>query len=56
MPCYRGTSIEARAEGNDVITSDVVATRADYVEEKKEPEPVDYSRYKNRSKELEERK
>lgn len=56
MPCYRGTSIEARAEGNEVITSDVMATRADYVEEKKEPEPVDYSRYKNRIKELEERK
>ncbi|MEY8324500.1 HK97 family phage prohead protease [Lachnospiraceae bacterium 54-11] len=56
MPCYRGTSIEARAEGNEVITSDVMATRADYVEEKKEPKPVDYSRYKNRIKELEERK
>ena len=55
MPCYRGTSIEARAEGNEVITSDVVTTRADYVEEKKEPETVDYSRYKNRIKELEER-
>ncbi len=56
IPCYRGTSIEARAEGNEVITSEVVETRADYVEEKKVPESVDYSRYKNRIKELEERK
>lgn len=56
MPCYRGTSIEARAEGNEIITSDVVETRANYVEEKKESEVIDYSRYKNRIKELEERK
>lgn len=56
IPCYRGTSIEARAEGNEIITAEVVNTRADYVEEKEEPKPVDYSRYKNRIKELEEKK
>ncbi len=53
VPCYRGTSIEARAEGKEVITTDVVEVRADYVEEKKKPKNIDYSKYKNRIRELE---
>lgn len=55
IPCYRGTSIEARAEGKETITSEVVEVRATYVEEDKTA-PIDYSKYKNRIKELEERK
>lgn len=55
IPCYRGTSIEARAEGKETVTSDVVEVRATYVEEDK-ADPIDYSKYKNRIKELEERK
>lgn len=54
IPCYIGTSIEARAEGKEVIVADLVEVRAQYVEAKEE-EPVDYSRYKNRIKELEEK-
>lgn len=52
IPCYRGTSIEARAEGKEIITTDVVEVRATYVEEKG-PRTIDYSKYKNRIKELE---
>lgn len=55
IPCYRGTSIEARAEGKETITPDMVNTRAVYVESNKEPEHIDYSRYKSRIKELEEK-
>lgn len=56
IPCYRGTSIEARAEGKEIITADVVNTRADFVEMEKEPKTADYSKYKNRIKELEEKR
>lgn len=55
IPCYRGTSIEARAEGNEVIKSDVVEVRAMYVEEKDKPKEIDYSKYKDRIRELEEK-
>lgn len=55
IPCYRGTSIEARAEGNEVIMSDVVEVRAMYVEESEKPKVIDYSKYKDRIRELEEK-
>lgn len=54
MPCYEGTSIEARAAGKEMITHEPLETRAQYVERQKE-EP-DYSKYKNRIKELEEQR
>lgn len=54
IPCYRGTSIEARAEGKELVMSDVIEVRAIYGENK--AAPVDYSNYKNRIKELEEKK
>lgn len=54
VPCYRGTSIEARAEGNEAITSDVLDVRAEYVKET--TVFADYSKYKSRIKELEERR
>lgn len=56
IPCYRGTSIEARAEGKETITTDVMEVRSTYVEEKAEVQNVDYSKYRNRIKELEEKK
>lgn len=56
-PAYRGTSIEARAEGNEVLTSEPMETRAEYVVEAgPEDAPVDYSKYKDRLKKLEEKK
>lgn len=55
IPCYRGTSIEARAEGKELITTEMLEVRASYVERKEDAPPADYSRYKNRIKELEER-
>lgn len=55
IPCYRGTSIEARAEGKELITTEMLEVRASYVERKEDAHPADYSRYKNRIKELEER-
>lgn len=51
IPCYTGTSIETRAEGNEVITTDVVEVRATYAEAEKEP--IDYKKYKERIKKLE---
>lgn len=56
IPCYRGTSIEARAEGKETITTDIVETRTVYVESKEVTESADYSKYKNRIKELEEKR
>lgn len=51
IPCYRGTSIEARAEGKETILSDVTEVRAVY-EEDGVTSP-DYNGYKKRIKELE---
>lgn len=55
IPCYQGTSIETRAEGKEKIMPDVVEVRAIY-DIIKETEPADYSKYKNRIKELEEKR
>ncbi len=53
-PAYRGTSIETRAEGKEVLTSEAMEVRAEYIEQAN-PEEIraDYSRYKERLKELE---
>lgn len=54
-PCYRGTSVEVRATGDEVIQSDVVEVRATYAEMQEKRAPVDYKKYKDRIKELEEK-
>ncbi len=54
LPVYKGTSIETRAAGEDLVTGDVVSVRATYADGAGEAKgPVDYSRYINRIKELE---
>lgn len=53
MPCYEGTSIEVRAEGKEVITSEPLESMATYVEEKNNRSEVDYSSYKKRINKLE---
>ena len=53
QPCYEGTSVEVRAEGETVLTPEALEVRADYVEIKPEKEHVDLSKYQNRLKELE---
>lgn len=57
IPCYEGTSIETRAEGSELIKTEVIETRAEYpdMQEKKQDVP-DYSKYEKKIKELEERK
>lgn len=57
VPCYEGTSIETRAEGNELIKTEVIETRAEFADipEAKESVP-DYSKYEQKIKELEERK
>jgi len=56
IPCYRGTSIEARAEGKETITADVIETRAVYVETAEHKSEVNLNSYKERIKSVEERK
>ena len=56
IPCYEGTSLETRAEGKEVVKGEVVEVRATYVECSQKTEPIDYTKYKNKIKELEERK
>ena len=57
IPCYEGTSLEMRAEGKEIVKSEVVEVRAAYVDcSSQKNEPVDYTKYKNRIKELEEKK
>lgn len=53
LPCYEGTSLEVRAEGETVLTPDPLEVRADYVEVETPKNPVDMSKYHNRIKELE---
>ncbi len=53
IPCYAGTSIETRAAGSEVLTSDILETRAVYVETEIAQKTIDYSKYHNRIKELE---
>lgn len=56
IPVYQGTSIETRAEGKETVLAETLEVRADYVEESKgQQEEIDYSKYKNRLKELEEK-
>ncbi len=52
LPCYEGTSIEARAMEGTVLTPEPMELRAEYIEAEDKRDPVDYSRYKNRIKEL----
>lgn len=54
IPCYRGTSIETRAEGKEVITSEVMEVRAETIQE--ETDHMDYSSYKKRIETLEGKK
>lgn len=54
VPCYIGTSVETRAEGEEVVEPDVLETRAMYTEVSQE-QPVDLDAYKNRIKKLEEK-
>lgn len=57
IPCYEGTSLEMRAEGKEVVKGEVVEVRATYVEELSQlKEPIDYTKYTNRIKELEEKR
>lgn len=56
MPVYPGTSIETRAEGKETVIAEPLEVRATYVEESKgQQEEIDYSKYRNRLKELEEK-
>ena len=53
QPCYEGTSVEVRAEGDMVLTPEPLEVRADYVEVREPKESIDMSRYHSRIKELE---
>lgn len=53
VPCYTGTSIETRASGEAVVTTDLLETRAEYVEMEGHKEKVDYEAYRNRIRNLE---
>lgn len=54
LPCYVGTSIETRAKGEEVVIHEPLEVRAEYVSVESQGNPPDYSKYKNRLKELEE--
>lgn len=54
LPCYTGTSIETRAEENELLKYDHMEVRAEYVE-KQEENKQDYEKYRKRIKELEEK-
>lgn len=53
IPVYEGTSIETRAAGEEVIASEPLEVRAEYVEVETPEKPADLSRYQDRIKELE---
>lgn len=56
IPCYEGTSLEMRAEGKEIVKSEVVEVRAAYVDcISQKTEPVDYTKYEKRIRELEEK-
>lgn len=55
IPCYEGTSIETRAEGNEVLTPDPLEVRAVYIESGQTKEAVNLNEYRNRIKKLEEK-
>ena len=50
IPCYVGTSIETRAKGEEKVVHEPLEVRAEYVET--ETQLPDYTKYKNRIKEL----
>ncbi len=56
VPCYVGTSVETRAEGKEILTTEPLEIRAEYAKVETPKETVDYSSYKNRIKKLEEEK
>ena len=56
IPCYQGTSIETRAEGSELVKTELIEVRAEYSEQEEQNKPIDYSKYTNRIKELEEKK
>lgn len=53
QPCYEGTSVEVRAEGEILLTPEALEVRADYVQTETPKPSVDLSKYQNRIKELE---
>ena len=56
IPCYEGTSLEMRAEGKEIVKSEVVEVRDAYVDcISQKTEPVDYTKYEKRIRELEEK-
>ena len=56
VPCYVGTSVDTRAEGKEILTTEPLEIRAEYAKVETPKETVDYSSYKNRIKKLEEEK
>lgn len=56
IPCYTGTSIETRASGESIVTTELLETRAEYVEAETQRENADYEVYRNRIKNLEKEK
>ena len=56
IPCYTGTSIETRASGESIVTTELLETRAEYVEAETQSENTDYEVYRNRIKNLEKEK
>ncbi len=57
IPCYEGTSIETRAEGSELVKTEIIETRAEYQDEPyRKPDGPDYSKYENKIKELEEKR
>lgn len=53
QPCYMGTSVEVRAEGEEVLTPEPLDVRAEYILVETPKEPVDLSKYQLRISELE---
>lgn len=53
LPCYEGTSIETRAAGEEVLTTEPFEVRAEYYEAADEKKPVNLDKYKQRISELE---
>lgn len=56
QPCYEGTSVEVRAEGETILMPEPLEVRADYVGAKTPENYADLSKYQNRIKELEKEK
>ena len=56
IPCYTGTSIETRASGESIVTTELLETRAEYVEAETQRENTDYEVHRNRIKNLEKEK